>query len=58
MTIVLHLLHHTHIGVANEDCGASKEVSNSFKGIFQQGLRSGGRKSGGKKLVHGFADFF
>ena len=28
-------------------------------GLFNQlGLRSGGRLSGGKKLVHAFADFF
>ena len=31
---------------------------NSFKGLLQQGLRSGGRLLGGKKSVHGFAGFF
>jgi len=35
-----------------------KVDSNSFKGLLQQGLRSGGRLVGGQKSVHGFADFF
>ena len=54
----MHSMHLTHIGDANEDCEFKAMAnSNSFRGLLQQGLRSGGKLSGGNKLEHGDANF-
>ena len=49
---------HTHWSFQWGLCSQGKANSNSLRGLLQQGLQSGGQLAGGKKSVHGFADFF
>ena len=49
---------HTHWGCQWGLRSQGKGNSNSFRAILQQGLRNGDRLAGGKKSVHGFANFF